>query len=75
MATAGSGDVLSGIIGALVAQSTGLLPGILAAVYLHGRAGDRAAAHRGVQGLMASDILEHLPETMHHLLEGELEEA
>ncbi|TDI12196.1 MAG: NAD(P)H-hydrate dehydratase [Acidobacteria bacterium] len=75
MATAGSGDVLSGIIGALVAQSSDVLPGILAAVYLHGLAGDRAAAHRGVQGLMASDILEHLPETMHHLLEGEFEEA
>lgn len=75
MATAGSGDVLSGMIGALVAQSTDLLPGILAAVYLHGLAGDRAAAHRGVPGLMASDILDHLPETMHRLIEGDLEQA
>lgn len=72
MATAGSGDVLAGMIGGLVAQSGDLLPGILAAVYLHGLAGDRASAHRGVQGLMASDILEHLPETMHLLLEGEV---
>jgi NAD(P)H-hydrate epimerase len=74
MATAGSGDVLSGMIAALVAQSSDLLPGLLAAVHLHGLAGDLAAGHRGEQGLTASDLLEHLPETIQHLLEGDVEE-
>jgi NAD(P)H-hydrate epimerase len=74
MATAGTGDVLSGMIGALVAQTSDVLGGILAAVYLHGMAGDVAAAHRGDQGLMAGDLLEHLPESLRLLQEGEIEE-
>jgi ADP-dependent NAD(P)H-hydrate dehydratase / NAD(P)H-hydrate epimerase len=71
MATAGTGDVLAGMIAALVAQDNDPLPGILAAVFLHGVAGDLAAAQRGAQGLLASDLLERLPEAMEALLQGE----
>lgn len=56
MATAGSGDVLTGVIGALLAQRCE--PGQAAplGVYLHAMAGDYAAAEVGKRGLMASDI-------------------
>ncbi|NLW07411.1 MAG: NAD(P)H-hydrate dehydratase, partial [Clostridia bacterium] len=61
MATAGSGDVLTGIIAGLIAQ--GLQPGIAAALgaYIHGMAGDEAAKHKGEYALMAGDLLEYLP--------------
>ncbi|MDX2245663.1 MAG: NAD(P)H-hydrate dehydratase [Bacteroidia bacterium] len=58
MATGGSGDVLSGIIGSLCAQ--GYSPEIAAAlgVYLHGKAGDTAAAKYGQEGVTAKRITE-----------------
>ena len=60
MATGGSGDVLSGVCGALLAQ--GLLPGDAAstAVYAHGLAGDLEEELRGQLGLVASDLLSGL---------------
>ncbi len=59
MGSAGMGDVLTGIIAALIAQ--GLEPGLAAAVgvEVHARAGDRAAM-RGERGLMASDLFAEL---------------
>lgn len=59
MATAGCGDVLTGIIAALVAQ--GAAPGLAAAagVFVHARAGDRAAA-QGERGLLAGDLIREL---------------
>ncbi|MCI8298809.1 MAG: NAD(P)H-hydrate dehydratase [Lachnospiraceae bacterium] len=61
MATAGSGDVLTGILAGLAAQ--GMKPELAApvGVYLHGLAGDRGANEIGVYGLMAQDILEGIP--------------
>ncbi|MEE1102286.1 MAG: NAD(P)H-hydrate dehydratase [Agathobacter sp.] len=58
MATAGSGDVLCGIIGALLAQ--GVMPEYAAAlgVYIHGEAGDNVFNKTGSYGMMASDIIE-----------------
>lgn len=58
MATAGSGDVLSGIIGSLMAQGMSVNEAAPLGVYLHGKAGDAAAERTGRRGLMASDIFE-----------------
>lgn len=64
MAVAGSGDVLAGIIGALVAQK---MPGFEAAslgVFLHGTAGDIACKVKGKYGMTAMDIVDQLPAAM-----------
>ena len=60
MATAGMGDVLAGVIGALLCQ--GLVPGdaAIAGVWLHSRAADLAAADGGERGLLASDLWGYL---------------
>lgn len=61
MATAGMGDVLTGVIAGLAAQ--GLLPldAAVAGVYLHGLAGDLAYSELGAAGLIAGDLLRKLP--------------
>lgn len=56
MATAGSGDVLTGIILSLVAQRYTPEEAALLGVYLHGLAGDIAASENGMESLIASDI-------------------
>jgi NAD(P)H-hydrate epimerase len=61
MATAGTGDVLTGIVGALLARGLPALEAARLAVYVHGDAGDRAAASRGEEGLIAGDLIEALP--------------
>lgn len=60
MATGGSGDVLTGIIAALIGQ--GMLPSEAAplGVYIHGLAGDAAAEDLGEYSVMASDIIDHI---------------
>ena len=60
MATAGSGDVLTGIILGLLAQSYSPLNASLAGVFLHGLAGDIAANEKSQESLIASDIIENL---------------
>ncbi len=62
MATAGSGDVLSGIIGSLMVQSFSLWESATMGTYLHGLAGDIAARKYGEYSLIAGDIIEFLPE-------------
>src|SRR3989338_1694672 len=68
MATAGTGDVLTGLIAGLLAQgikTPAVLPPFEAAqlgVYLHGLAGDLAAAEKGETSLIATDVLDKLPE-------------
>ncbi|MCD8198004.1 MAG: NAD(P)H-hydrate dehydratase [Lachnospiraceae bacterium] len=64
MATAGSGDVLTGIIAGLLAQWTKPEDAALLGVWLHGRAGDLAAEKEGYYGLMARHLIEYLPEAM-----------
>ncbi|MEP7273213.1 MAG: NAD(P)H-hydrate dehydratase [Acidobacteriota bacterium] len=65
MATAGSGDVLTGIIAGFIAQQPGHpLEGTIAAVSLHGRAGDLAAARLGMRSVLASSIAAHLAEAI-----------
>lgn len=61
MATAGSGDVLTGIILALLAQQYAPEEACRLGVYLHGLAGDMAAADLGEHSVMASDIIAYLP--------------
>ena len=61
MATAGMGDLLAGIIVAFIGQGIDLFSAAKAGVYLHGLAGDIAAAKVGQVSLIASDLLEALP--------------
>ncbi len=65
MATAGSGDVLTGLVAGLLAQRPPEpLEATIAAVYLHGLAGDLAANKLGMRSLVASDIIANLSEAM-----------
>lgn len=64
MATAGSGDVLSGIIAAFLAQGLGAFSAAKYAVYIHGLAGDIAAKDKTQIGLIASDIINQIPEAI-----------
>ena len=64
MATAGSGDLLTGIIGAFFAQGIGAFNATKYAVYLHGLAGDLAAKEKTQISLIASDIIEKIPEAI-----------
>jgi len=64
MAAGGMGDVLSGIIGALLAQHYSLLDAAKIGVYLHGLAADKAAVHFGERGLRATDVLQFLREVV-----------
>jgi len=61
LATAGTGDVLSGIIGAMLAKGLDPFTAACAGVALHAAAGRRAAALRGADGLIARDVIEALP--------------
>ncbi|MBQ4091177.1 MAG: NAD(P)H-hydrate dehydratase [Clostridia bacterium] len=66
MATAGMGDVLAGVMGALLARAGGdeVLYRAAVAAYLHGCAGDAAADKKGRYSLIASDVLEALSEVI-----------
>ncbi len=60
MATAGSGDVLTGVIGSLLAQGLPAFEAASKGVFLHGLAGDEAALKKGKHGMIASDLIENL---------------
>lgn len=60
MATGGSGDVLTGILTGILAQGYDTLQATLLGVYLHGSAGDLAAKEKGMNGLIASDLIDFL---------------
>ena len=64
MATAGSGDVLAGIIGGFLAQGLNPLDATRCGACLHAAAGDLAAHHVGQRSLKATDIITHLPELL-----------
>jgi NAD(P)H-hydrate epimerase len=61
MATGGSGDVLTGLIAALIAQGMQTFEAALLATHLHGLAGDLAAREFGQTSLIASDLIRYLP--------------
>ncbi|MEE8449935.1 MAG: NAD(P)H-hydrate dehydratase, partial [Thermodesulfobacteriota bacterium] len=67
MASGGMGDVLVGMIGGFLAQGLGPEAAALAAVHLHGLAGDKAAQKRGQRALAASDLLDELPGMINEL--------
>jgi NAD(P)H-hydrate epimerase len=61
LATAGTGDVLAGVIGAMLAKGMPVAQGACASVYAHVRAGQIAAAPHGPDGVIASDVISALP--------------
>lgn len=71
MASGGTGDVLTGLIAGLLAQGLGALDAARLGVYLHGLAGDLAAARTGEPALAAGDLLTYLPAAFLELEEGE----
>lgn len=64
MATAGSGDVLTGIIAGLIATGLSPIKSATLGVYIHGLAGDIGALSISKYSLMASDIIDHLPKVL-----------
>ena len=64
MATAGSGDVLTGVIASFMGQGIEIKTALRTAVYLHGLAGDIGAAHVGEYSLTAGDLIKYLPDAV-----------
>ncbi len=64
MATAGSGDVLTGMIASFIGQGLSSLDAAICAVYLHGLAGDFSAEEHGKLGMIASDLIENIPKIL-----------
>ncbi|WP_322487059.1 NAD(P)H-hydrate dehydratase [Chloroflexus sp.] len=70
LATAGSGDVLAGLIAGLMAQGCAPLAAAALGVYLHGAAGDKARAAMGDAGVVAGDLLPLVPQAIRELRAG-----
>lgn len=70
MAKGGSGDVLTGIVGALLARRIEPTAALRAGCYMHGLAGDVAARERGEYAMLATDIIESLPAALRALAES-----
>jgi NAD(P)H-hydrate epimerase len=64
MASGGTGDVLTGMIGGLACQGMDILRSLQAAVYLHGLTGDRVAEEKGEKSLLAMDMVRKIPDVL-----------
>jgi hydroxyethylthiazole kinase-like uncharacterized protein yjeF len=69
MASGGMGDVLTGLIGGLLAQGMAPTDASVLGVYLHGRAGDRLLSRLGDAGMAATDLLVEIPQARRELVE------
>jgi len=69
LAKGGSGDVLTGIVAALLAQGATAVRAAAVGVWLHGRAGDLAAQEKGQWGMTPTDLLERLPQALREVTE------
>jgi hydroxyethylthiazole kinase-like uncharacterized protein yjeF len=72
LATGGTGDVLSGVIGGLIAQGSDPYSAAVTGVYIHAAAGRRISQRLGESGLLASDLLLEIPLVMNVLRQGGL---
>jgi NAD(P)H-hydrate epimerase len=70
MASGGMGDILTGVIAGLLAQTPHALTAVLAGIYLHGLAGDLACEKTGEHSLLATDLLTALPEAFRRTREA-----
>jgi NAD(P)H-hydrate epimerase len=69
MASGGTGDVLTGMIGSFLAQGYPPVQAACLGVYLHGLAGDLAAKERGEAGMVAGDVIGKIPEAIKETME------
>ena len=67
LATAGTGDVLTGIIAGLMAQGIESYQAALCGVYTHGYAGELGSKYFGTSGMIASDLITYIPDAMRHI--------
>ena len=74
MATAGSGDVLTGAVAGIAAQGANLFDASVLGAYIHGLAGDYAADEMTVPGMTAGDILERIPAALSDIIDEQVQE-
>jgi hypothetical protein len=67
LAKGGSGDVLTGMTAALIAQGLSCFEAACAACWLHGAAGDEAAGEKGHMGMTATDLIDALPKVLYSM--------
>ena len=67
LSSAGTGDVLAGLITGFLGQSCSPMESACLGVYLHGKTAETLSSRIGSSGLLASDLLEELPYTIKHL--------